>query len=207
MTRVSRAASTAVLAMLLPAALRAGGPDPGEGVRPDTSRPFGLVFDAQAEAHLSSPGTASQGGYSYALGFGLSFSSRFQMSIHVCTGKEEIRPGPVKPVDGWLPMGGASIEATLFLTSGPAVRPYGAAGYGLYTLNGGDGYNGWGAHCEAGVEWEFSSYVSVRGGVEYSVRRFHDPTGEASQAAGFEPFTLHYFGAAIRCAFYPSVLP
>jgi hypothetical protein len=207
MTPASFVASVAVLTILLPAGLRSEHSSPGEPVLPDTSRPFGLILDTQAEAHLSSPGTVSDGGYSYSLGFGLNFSSRFQMTMQIYTGKENIHPGSVKPVDGWLPLGGASLEATLFFTSGSPVRPYGAAGYGLYTLNGGDGYNGWGVHCEAGVEWEFSRYVSVRGGAEYSVRRFHDPTGEAYQAIGFEPFTLHFFGAAIRCAFYPSVLP
>ena len=207
MTPLTRVASVAVLSVLVPAALRADQTTPGEPVLPDTSRPFGLVLDAAAETHLASPGTVSGGGYSYSLGFGLNFSPRFQMAIHVYTGKENIRSGSVRPVDGLLPLGGATLEATLFFATGSPVRPYGAAGYGLFTLNGGNGYNGWGAHCEAGVEWEFSRYVSLRGGAEYSVRRFHDPTGEAAQAAGFEPFTLHFFGAALRCTFYPSVLP
>jgi hypothetical protein len=129
------------------------------------------------------------------------------MSIRIYTGRESIPSGSVKPVDGWLPLGGGSLEATFFFTSGAAVRPYGSAGYGLYTISGGDGYNGGGLHLEGGVEWDLSRYFSIRGGAQYSVIRFHDPTGEAYQAAGFEPFTLRLAGAAVRCAFYPSVLP
>jgi hypothetical protein len=165
------------------------------------------MFDIQAAPHLSSLSSYADGGYSISLGFGLNFSPLFQMAIQVYTGRENIPSGSVKPVDGWLPLGGASLEATLFFSSGSPVRPYGTAGYGLYTISGGDGYNGGGLHVEAGAEWNFSRYLSIRAGAQYSVIRFHDPTGEAYQAAGFEPFTLHLVGAAIRCAFYPSVLP
>ena len=174
---------------------------------PDSSRGFGLVFDVEAAPHYSSLSSYADGGYSISLGFGLNFSPLFQMTIRVYTGRENIPSGSVKPADGWLPLGGASLEATLFLTSGSSVRPYGSAGYGLYTINGGDGYNGGGAHVEAGAEWDISRYFSIRAGARYAVIRFHDPTGEASQAAGFEPFTARLVGAAVRCAFYPSVLP
>jgi hypothetical protein len=165
------------------------------------------MFFVQTAPHFSSINSYSDGGYSFSLGFGLNFSSLFQMTFQVYTGREMIPPGSEKPVDGWLPLGGASLEATFFFRSGTGVRPYGSAGYGLYTIGGGDGYNGGGPHIEAGVEWDFSRYVSIRGGAQYSVIRFHDPTGEAFQAAGFQPFTLRLAGAAIRCAFYPSVLP
>jgi hypothetical protein len=174
---------------------------------PDSSRQFGLVFDIQVAPHFSSLSSYADGGYTISLGFGLNFSPLFQMAIHVYTGREEIPPGSVKPVDGWLPMGGASLEATVFLTSGSAVRPYVTAGYGLYTIAGLDGYNGGGSHFEAGVAWELARYFSIRAGVQYTIIRLHDPTGEAYQAVGFEPFTAHLLGGAIRFAFYPRVLP
>lgn len=174
---------------------------------PDSFRGFGLVFDVEAAPHFSSLSSYADGGYTVSLGFGLNFSPMFQMAIHVSTGRETIPPGSVKPVDGWLPVGGASLEATLFLTSGSSVRPYGTAGYGLYTIAGGNGYNGGGAHFEAGAEWDVSRFFSIRAGARYSIIRFHDPTGQAFQAAGFEPFTARLPGGAIRFAFYPSVLP
>jgi hypothetical protein len=165
------------------------------------------VFDIQASPHFSSPSSYADGGYTISLGFGLNITPLFQMAIHVYTGREEIPSGFVKPVDGWLPVGGASLEATFFLTSGSAVRPYGTLGYGLYTIAGLDGYNGGGPHFEAGVEWDLSRYFSIRAGAQYTIIRLHDPTGEAYQAVGFEPFTARLAGGAIRMAFYPSVLP
>jgi hypothetical protein len=199
--------AVAALFFLFPSALcLAQSPSDGP-VPPDSSRQFGLVFDVQAAPHFSSISSFATGGYSISLGFGLNFSPMFQISIQVYTGREEFPAGSVRPVDGWLPLGGASLEGTLFLASGPALRPYGTAGYGLYTIAGENGYNGGGPHFEAGVEWDLSRYFSIRGGVQYTIIWFHDPTGEASQAAGFEPFTAHFLGSAIRCAFYPSVLP
>ena len=199
--------TAALLLLFFPTAL-CGAQSPSESsVPPDSCRRFGLLFDIQAAPHFSSLGSYAGGGYSITLGFGLNFSPMFQMVIQIYTGREEIPSGSVKPVDGWLPLGGASLEATLFLASGSAVRPYCAAGYGLYTIAGGNGYNGGGEHIEGGVEWDFSRYFSVRGGVQYTVVRFHDPTGEAYQSAGFEPFTAHFVGAAIRCTFYPRVIP
>ena len=181
---------------------------PFEGpAAPDSSRHFGLVFDIQLAPHFSSPSSYADGGYTVSLGFGLNFSPLLQMTIHVYTGREAIPPGSVKPVNGWLPMGGASLEATVFLTSVPIVRPYGTLGYGLYTIAGGEGYNGGGPHFEAGVEWELARYFSLRAGAQYAIIRFHDPTGEAYQAAGFEPFTARLLGGAIRATFYPGVLP
>jgi hypothetical protein len=181
---------------------------PFEGpVTPDSSRHFGLVFDIQLGPHFSSPSSYADGGYTVSLGFGLNFSPLLQMAIHIYTGRESIPPGSVKPVNGWLPVGGASLEATVFLTSVPIVRPYGTLGYGLYTIAGGEGYNGGGPHFEAGVEWELARYFSLRAGAQYTIIRFHDPTGEAYQAAGFEPFTARLLGGAIRATFYPSVLP
>jgi hypothetical protein len=181
---------------------------PFEGpATPDSSRHFGLVFDIQLGPHFSSPSSYADGGYTVSLGFGLNFSPLLQMAIHIYTGRESIPPGSVKPVNGWLPVGGASLEATVFLTSVPIVRPYGTLGYGLYTIAGGEGYNGGGPHFEAGVEWELARYFSLRAGAQYTIIRFHDPTGEAYQAAGFEPFTARLLGGAIRATFYPSVLP
>jgi hypothetical protein len=181
---------------------------PFEGpATPDSSRHFGLVFDMQIAPHFSSPSSYDDGGYTVSLGFGLNFSPLLQMAIHVYTGRESLPPGSVKPVNGWLPVGGASLEATVFLTSVSTVRPYGTLGYGLYTIAGGNGYNGGGPHFEAGVAWELARYFSLRAGVQCTIIRFHDPTGEASQAAGFEPFTVRLLGGAIRATFYPSVLP
>ncbi len=197
----------AALFLLFPPALAMAQSPSDEPAARDSSRHFGLVFDMQAAPHFSSLSSYSDGGYSISLGFGLNFSPLFQMAIHVYTGREEIPAGSVTPADGWLPFGGASLEATMFFTSGSAVRPYGTAGYGLYTIAGGNGYNGGGPHLEVGAEWDLSRYFSIRAGAQYTILRFHDPTGEASQAAGFEPFTAHLLGAAIRCAFYPSVLP
>jgi hypothetical protein len=174
---------------------------------PDSSRHFGLMFDIQCAPHFSSLSSYADGGYTVSLGFGLNFSPLFQMAIHVYTGRESIPPGSVKPLDGWLPVGGASLEGTVFLTSVSIVRPYGTLGYGLYTLAGGKGYNGGGPHFEAGVAWELARYFSIRAGAQYTIIRFHDPTGEAYQAAGFEPFTARLLGGGIRFAFYPSVLP
>jgi hypothetical protein len=165
------------------------------------------MFDAEVAPYFSSLSSYAEGGYTVSLGFGLNVSPLFQVGIHVYTGREKIPPGSVKPVDGWLPVGGASVEATIFFNSGTPVRPYGSAGYGLYTIAGLDGYNGGGLHLEAGVEWDASRYFSIRGGARYSVMRFHDPTGEAYQAVGFEPFTSRLLGGAIRFAFYPGVLP
>lgn len=198
---------TAALFFLLPGALCFAQSHPGGSAPQDSSRQFGLVFDVQAAPHFSSINAFADGGYSISLGFGLNFSPMFQMSIQVYTGREEFPAGSAKPADGWLPLGGASLEGTFFLTSGPTVRPYGTAGYGLYTIAGGNGYNGGGPHFEAGVEWDLSRYFSIRGCVQYTIIRFHDPTGEAFQALGFEPFTAHFLGAAIRWAFYPNVLP
>ena len=194
------------LALLVPFLCAAGTPPqvPGEG---DSTRQFGLMFFVQSAPHFTSINSYTDGGYSISLGFGLNLSNRFQIALEVYTGREMIPPGSVKPVDGWLPLGGASLEGTFFFTSGRGVRPYCSAGYGLYTINGGSGYNGGGEDFEAGLEWDFSRYISIRGGAVYGVVRYHDPTGEASQAAGFEPFTLRFVGAALRCSFYPSVLP
>ena len=181
---------------------------PSDGPAPaDSMRHLGLMFVVEASPHLSSLTSYAYGGYSFSLGFGLNISPMLQVTLQVYTGKETIPAGSAKPVDGWLPLGGASLEATFFFTSGFPLRPYGAAGYGLYTINGNDGYNGGGPHFEAGVEWDFSQYFSIRGGARYNLTRYHDPTGEASQSAGFQPFTTHLIGAAIRCSFYPSVRP
>jgi hypothetical protein len=197
----------AVLVLLsAPALAPAQSPFDGPAV-PDSSRRFGLVFDMQLAPHFSSLNSYADGGYTVALGFGLNFSPHFQMAIHVYTGRESIPPGSVKPLDGWLPVGGASLEGTAFLTSVSIVRPYVTLGYGLYTLAGGGGYNGGGAHFEAGVAWELARYFSIRAGARYTIIRFHDPTGEAYQAVGFEPFTARLPGGVIRIAFYPSVLP
>jgi len=174
---------------------------------PDSSRQFGLIFNIQAAPHISSVNSDGGRGYAISLGFGVNFSPMFQMTIQVYTGKEEIPSGSVKPVDGLLPLGGGALEATLFFTSRSAVRPFMSAGYGLYTLNGGSGYNGGGANVEAGIEWDFSRYFSIRGGAQFAFIRYHDPTGEGEQFSGFEPFTVRFAGAAIRCAFYPSVIP
>jgi len=51
----------------------------------------------------------------------------------VYTGREEFPAGSAKPADGWLPLGGASLE-DVFPRVRPTVRPYGTAGYGLYTI-------------------------------------------------------------------------
>jgi hypothetical protein len=165
------------------------------------------MFDIQAAPHFSSLMSYADGGYTISLGFGMNFSPMFQLTMQVYTGREAIPPGSVKPVNGWLPVGGATLDATMFFSSGGTLRPYGSAGYGLYTISGGNGYNGGGGHVEAGIEWDFSRFFSVRGGARYDVIRFHDPTGEAYQAAGFVPFTLRLAGASIRAAFYPSILP
>lgn len=114
----------------------------------DTSRGFSLLVLAQAAPHFTSPNSYADGGYSISLGFGLNFSSAFQLALVVYTGREMI-PSE-KPVAGWLPLGGAALEATYFFTRGGALRPYGSAGYGLYTLNGGDGYNGGGGELRGG---------------------------------------------------------
>jgi hypothetical protein len=129
------------------------------------------------------------------------------MALQVYTGSEMIPVGTEKPVDGRLPVGGASLEATVFFTSGEGLRPYASAGCGLYTIAGLNGYNGGGVYAEGGIEWDFSRYFSIRGGAQYGVISFHDPTGEAFQAAGFTPFTLRCAGGALRFSFYPSVLP
>ena len=173
----------------------------------DSLRQFGLLFDVQAAPHYSSPSSYADGGYTVSLGFGLNFSPVFQMTIQIYTGREMIPRGTAKPVDGWLPVGGASLEGTFFFATGTPVRPYAAAGYGLYTISGGDGYNGGGLSLEAGAEWDFSRFVSLRFGGKYDVIRYHDPTGEASQAVGFQPFTLRAAGAEVRMAFYPDLLP
>jgi hypothetical protein len=203
---MTRARVSLLLLVLLPAPCGAQS-SPSGTASGDSTRRFGLMFDIQAAPHYTSLSSFADGGYSISLGFGVNFPPLFQTSIQIYTGRESLPAGSARPVDGWLPLGGASLEATFFLNSSSALRPYGTAGYGLYTINGGRGYNGGGLHLEAGVEWDFSRYFSLRGGVQYGVIRFHDPTGEASQAVGFEPFTLRLAGAAIRCSFYPSVLP
>ena len=196
----------ALLFLFPPALWTAQSPIDGPA-SPDSIRHFGLVFDIQAAPHFSSLSSYASGGYTISLGFGLNFSPLFQMAVRVYTGREDIPPGSVKPADGWLPVGGASLEATAFLTSCSTVRPFGTLGYGLYTINGPDGYNGGGLHLEAGVEWDFSRYFSIRAGALYTIIRYHDPTGEAYQAVGFEPFTERLLGGTIRAAFYPAVLP
>jgi len=194
------------LVLAIPPLCSAGDVPDGSSPR-DSLRGFGLLVDVQVAPHYSSSSSYADGGYTVSLGFGLNFSPVFQMAIQVYTGREMIPHGTSKPVDGWLPVGGASLEATLFFTTGVPLRPYAAAGYGLYTLDGGQGYNGGGFSLEAGVEWDFSRYVSFRFGGEYGVIRYHDPTGEASEAAGFQPFTLRSAGAGLRMAFYPDLLP
>jgi hypothetical protein len=201
-----RQALAVLFFLFTPALSRAQSPFEGPAI-PDSSRHFGLVFDIQLGPHFSSPSSYADGGYTVSLGFGLNFSPLIQMAIHIYTGRESIPPGSVKPVNGWLPVGGASLEATVFLTSVSIVRPYGTLGYGLYTIAGGEGYNGGGPHFEAGVAWEIARYFSLRAGAQYTIIRFHDPTGEAYQSAGFEPFTARLLGGAIRATFYPSVLP
>jgi hypothetical protein len=173
----------------------------------DSSRPFGLMVFIQMAPHYNSLTSYTDGGYSVSLGFGINFSSRFQMALQVYTGREMIPAGSEKPVDGWLPVGGASLEATFFFTSGAGVRPYASAGCALWTISGLNGYNGGGLYAEGGVEWDFSRYFSLRCGGQYGVTRFHDPTGEAFQAVGFTPFTLRCAGAALRLSFYPSLVP
>ena len=173
----------------------------------DSSRSFGLVFDVQAAPHVSSPSSFRDGGYTFSLGFGVNISPRFQVGVNIYTGREIIPPGFASPATGWIPLGGAALEVTYFPLVGGGFRPYIAGGYGLYTLAGGNGYNGGGGHIEGGVEWEFTERFSLRGGLQYSIIRYHDPTGEAYQAVGFQPFTVRSAGAALRCSFYPSVLP
>lgn len=197
----------AVSLLLIIPSLSSAGSAPGGAVPPDSLRPFGLIVDVQVAPHYTSASSYADGGYTISLGFGLNFSPAFQMTIQVYTGREMIPRGSEKPVDGWLPMGGAALEGTYFLTTGVPVRPYVSAGYGLYTLNGADGYNGGGFSLEGGAEWDFSRFVSLRLGAEYGVTRYHDPTGEAYQAVGFQPFTLRSAGAALRMAFYPDLLP
>ena len=199
--------AAAVLLAIAPLAL-CRAQSPGEApVVPDSCRTFGLVVDIQASPYLSSPNAFRDGGYTISLGFGVNINPRLQVAINVYTGREGVPPGSEKPVDGWLPLGGASLEATMFFSGASALRPYAAAGYGLYTLAGHDGYNGGGLHLESGVQWDFALRFSLRAGVQIASIRYHDPTGEGYQTAGFQPFTDHSVGAAIRCAFYPSILP
>jgi hypothetical protein len=171
----------------------------------DSSRPFGLLFDIQASPHVSSLSSWADGGYTISLGFGLNISPWLQAAVNVYTGREQT-PG-VRPVEGWLPVGGASLEATVFFSPRTGLRPYAALGYGLYTLAGGDGYNGGGIHVESGVEWDFSRSLSFRGGLQFASLYYHDPTGEGDRTAGFHPFTTRQLGAALRFAFYPDILP
>jgi hypothetical protein len=196
-----------LLLVLLVPALGAAGTPQSVSSAGDSSRQFGMIFFVQTSPYVTSINSYADGGYTVSLGFGLNVTGRFQLALEVYTGREMIPPGSVKPVDGWLPLGGATLEATYFFTPGMGFRPYCAAGYGLFTINGGGGYNGGGGNLEAGLEWDFSRYFSIRGGAVYGIIRYHDPTGEASQAAGFEPFTQRFAGAALRCSFYPSVLP
>ena len=173
----------------------------------DSSRSFRLVFDVQASPHLSSQASWRDGGYTISLGFGVNISPLVQAGVNIYTGRESIPRGFAAPTDGWLPLGGASLELTVFpLTSG-LIRPYVALGYGLYTLAAENGYNGGGGHVEGGMQWDFSHYFSLRGGIQFTAIHYHDPTAEASQAVGFQPFTVRSAGAALRCSFYPSVLP
>ena len=165
------------------------------------------MFDIQASPHFSSPSSWRDGGYTISLGFGVHISPLMQLGINVYTGRETIPAGFAVPAEGWLPLGGASLELTLFPLRAVEFRPYVALGYGLYTLAADNGYNGGGGHVEGGIQWDFSQYFSLRGGLHFAVVRYHDPTGEAYQAVGFQPFTVRSAGAAIRCSFYPTVLP
>ncbi len=197
----------AALFLLAIPSFSSAGPPTGASAPADSMRKFGLIVDVEVAPHYTSPTSYADGGYSVSLGFGLNFSPLFQMTIQVYTGREMIPGGTAKPVNGWLPLGGASLEGTLFFTTGAPVRPYVSTGYGLYTINGGEGYNGGGLSFEGGIEWDLSRYISLRLGAEYGVTRYHDPTGEGSLAAGFQPFTLRAAGAAMRMAFYPDLLP
>ncbi|HUI11019.1 MAG TPA: hypothetical protein VL221_11875 [Bacteroidota bacterium] len=191
------------LAMLL-AAGRSLASLPGGG---DSSRSFRAVIDMQVSPHLSSQSSYRDGGYTISLGFGVNVSPALQLGVNIYTGREAIPGGFASPATGWLPLGGASLQVTLFPVTAGEFRPYVALGYGLYSLAAEDGYNGGGGDIEGGMQWDFSKYFSLRGGLQYSIIRYHDPTGEAYQAVGFQPFTLRTIGAALRWSFYPTVLP
>ena len=197
-----RALTLAVTLLALPCAYGRGGDD-----APDSSRGFRLVFDIQASPHLSSQSSWRDGGYTISLGFGVNISPLMQLGVNVYTGRETIPPGFAAPASGRLPLGGASLEMTLFPLQAGEFRPYVALGYGLYTLAAENGYNGGGGHIEGGIQWDFSEFFSLRGGLACTVIRYHDPTGEAYQAVGFRPFTIRSAGAALRCSFYPAALP
>ena len=177
------------------------------GAEPDSSRSFRLVFDIQASPHLSSQSSWRDGGYTVSLGFGVNISPLLQAGVNIYTGRETIPRGFAAPTYGSLPLGGATLELTLFPLPSGKFRPYIALGYGLYTLAAENGYSGGGGQAEGGIQWDFSPFFSLRGGLQYLSIHYHDPTAEASAAVGFQPFTVRSAGAALRCSFYPSVLP
>lgn len=186
-----------------------GGQDAGEPA--DSCRHLGLAFAAQGCPQLSSLRSYHDGGYAVSLAIGLNLPPHVLLTLNVYTGSQLVPQEPTKPTNGDLAVGGAAVEMTYLFGASRALRPYLAGGYGLYTYlekeSGGRGYNGGGFHIEPGLQWDFSRYLAVRGGVQYSQIRFHDPVGEASQSPGFEAFTARLVGFALRVSFFPAVLP
>jgi len=174
---------------------------------PDSSRSFRLMVDIQVSPHYSSQASYRDGGYTVSLGFGVNISPSLQAGLNVYTGRETIPAGFAAPTNGWLPLGGATLEITVFPVTSGLARPYASFGYGLYTLNAENGYSGGGGHVEGGMQWDFSPYFSLRGGLQYQVIYYHDPSADAAMAVGFHPFTLRSAGASLRLSFYPTVLP
>lgn len=183
----------------------------GTSAAVDTLGHVGLAFDVQAASHLSSLDAYRDAGYAVSLGFGVRVPPHFLFTVNVYTGSSMVPHTETRPVHGSLAVGGAALEATYLPTTGTALRPYVAGGVGLYTYlteaEGGIGYNGGGYYFEMGLQWDFSVCFSVRGGLQYGEIFFHNPVGDAAELPGFEPFTSRQVGAAIRCAFYPDILP
>ena len=116
--------------MLFVSALCAAGTPQPVSSGADSSRPFGP--DVRAPPIHIDQLLYADGGYTVSLGFGLNVTGCFQLAPQVYTGREMIPGGSVKPVDGWLPLGGASLEATYLFGSEMGLRPYGAAGWGSF---------------------------------------------------------------------------
>ncbi|HTO94866.1 MAG TPA: hypothetical protein VMM80_10820, partial [Bacteroidota bacterium] len=122
----ARALTLAVTLLALPCAHGRAADD-----APDSSRSFRLMFDIQVSPHFSSQSSWRDGGYTVSLGFGVNISPLMQLGVNVYTGREMIPPGFAAPASGWLPLGGASLELTLFSLRAGEFRPYAALAYGL----------------------------------------------------------------------------
>jgi hypothetical protein len=181
--------------------LRGGGRDSTQEVN------HGLIFDLGVEPHY--PSVSSHLSPLVTLGVGYELSRRLTFSMRFITGSENIGQQPTRPVWGTLRIGGADLDATLFLRDERSLCPYVSLGFGLYTVEtrGGEGYNGSGEDIAVGVQALLLQYFAINLSMTYRSLRFYNIVGDTDPTGIFEPFHDHTVGMMLSITFFPSILP